>query len=85
MIYSTKFMYNHILITHKMMEMYDKRFWMNKTIDLLENNIDKVDWKRLAFNRNAIYLLEKEVKENPNSEKMDCLLILFPTNKSHSH
>ena len=54
-----------------MTEMYDKRIWINKTIELLKNNIDKIDWYCLSRNPNAIDLLEKELEDNPESKKID--------------
>jgi hypothetical protein len=30
-------------------------------IDILENNIDKIEWKELSANKNAIHILEKNI------------------------
>ena len=40
-------------------KMLDKQIWINKTINLLGKNPDKIDWGRLSRNPNAIDLLEK--------------------------
>ena len=42
-----------------MEEMYDKRIWINRTIELLEKNQDKINWDLLSRNPNAISILEK--------------------------
>ena len=55
--------------------MYDKRIWINRTIELLEKNQDKIDWNSLSLNPNAIDLLEKNpdkiywkyLSNNPNA------------------
>ena len=39
--------------------MFDKRIWINRTIELLEKNQDKKNWRFLSKNPNAIDLLEK--------------------------
>ena len=45
--------------------MCDKRIWINRNIDLLEKNQDKINWKELSENPNAISILEK------NPDKID--------------
>ena len=49
----------------------DKRIWINKTIDLLEINIDKINWYGLSKNSNAIHLLEKELKDNSHAANIN--------------
>ena len=39
--------------------MCDKRIWINRTIDFLEKNPNKINWGSLSRNPNAIDLLEK--------------------------
>ena len=62
--------------------MCDKLIWINRTMNLLEKNLDKIDlnqysieWEHLSSNPNAIDLLEKNqdkinwewLSENPNA------------------
>ena len=49
-------------------QMFDKRIWINRTMNFLENNQEKINWKYLSGNPNAIHLLEK------NPDKI-CLLL----------
>ena len=48
-----------------MEQVCDKRVLINRTMDLLEKNQDKIHWGYLSFNRNAISILEK------NQDKID--------------
>lgn len=42
--------------------MIGQRLSSNKNaIKLLEENIDKIDWRQLSANENAIHLLEKNI------------------------
>ena len=55
--------------------MCDNIICINRVIDLLEKNQDKIDWEGLSYNPNAIELLEKNpdkihwsyLSENPNA------------------
>ena len=46
-------------------QMFDKRIWINRTMNLLEKNQDKINWYRLSENPNAIHLLEMNL-DKPN-------------------
>ena len=56
-------------------KMLDKQIWINKTINLLGKNPDKIHWDMLSFNPNAMHLLEKNqdklnwgfLSDNPNA------------------
>ena len=52
-----------------MEQVCDKRILINRTIELLEKNQDKIDWKWLSRNPNAISILEK----NPDKINWDHL------------
>ena len=41
--------------------MFEKRIWINRTMNFLENNQEKINWKYLSGNPNAIHLLEKNL------------------------
>ena len=50
---------------------------INRVIDLLENNQDKIDWKWLSRNPNAVQLLEK------NQDKIDWACLSLNPNAIH--
>ena len=41
--------------------MFDKQLWINSTMKLLEKNPNKINWKYLSKNPNAMHLLEKNL------------------------
>ena len=54
-----------------MEEMYDKRIWINRTIELLEKNQYKISWGQLSSNPNAISILEKN-QDKINWDRLSC-------------
>ena len=57
--------------------MYDKRIWINRTIELLEKNPNKIIWFWLSSNPNAIALLEK------NQDKINWTNLSLNPNAMH--
>ena len=57
--------------------MCDKRIWINRNIDLLEKNQDKIDWEYLCMNEGTYELNYKFLKERMDIIREDLMKAVY--------
>ena len=60
-----------------MEEMYDKRIWINRTIEILEKNLDKINWGWLSINEGINELNYKYLKERMDILREDLMKAVY--------
>ena len=58
-------------------QMFDKRIWINRTMNLLEKNQDKICWSFITFNKGSDEINYKFLKERMDIIREDLMKAVY--------